>query len=357
MGFKFRKSIKILPGVKINISKGGVSTSLGGHGFTTNISKKGIKNTVSIPNTGISWQSSAKSQQKSKNTMLYRSEIEGPTLTVGNLYADYTSENLISLKDEIEKSLSETVELRVQQAKVNDDYWYSKQRAEGIRAAIFKRFKAKHLARMEELAEQSNNLDEKIFKESIFKEFNDEKTILLENVLKAAKNLHKTGGTWDYTEYKESQKNSNRRAINLSKTRGPDNLIVKGTSGALFSISGNTMYLYPEFIYFGHGSRNDSFISLREIYVHNFDLICETNGDEKIYADLDEAPPLWAYRNSDDSKDLRVKDNYKVAAARYAFIVISGKGNISDFKITLKITNRKLAREFCNSFNMLIKSL
>ncbi|MGK8935307.1 DUF4236 domain-containing protein [Pluralibacter gergoviae] len=55
MGFRFRKRIRIAPGLAINISKSGVSTSIGTKGATTNISGKGIKTTVGIPGTGISY--------------------------------------------------------------------------------------------------------------------------------------------------------------------------------------------------------------------------------------------------------------------------------------------------------------
>lgn len=57
MGFRFRKSIRIAPGVRINLSKRGVSTSLGPRGATVNISKRGVKSTMGIPGTGLSYQS------------------------------------------------------------------------------------------------------------------------------------------------------------------------------------------------------------------------------------------------------------------------------------------------------------
>ena len=50
MGWSFRKSIKIAPGVRINLSKSGVSTSIGGKGFTYNTRGR---LTTSIPGTGI----------------------------------------------------------------------------------------------------------------------------------------------------------------------------------------------------------------------------------------------------------------------------------------------------------------
>ena len=55
MGFRFRKTIKLFPGVKLNFSKSGVSTSIGGPGATINISKRGTCGTVGIPGTGVSY--------------------------------------------------------------------------------------------------------------------------------------------------------------------------------------------------------------------------------------------------------------------------------------------------------------
>jgi uncharacterized protein DUF4236 len=57
MGFRFRKSIKILPGIRLNVGKKGInSVSVGGRGATTNIGKHGTHTTYSIPGTGISYR-------------------------------------------------------------------------------------------------------------------------------------------------------------------------------------------------------------------------------------------------------------------------------------------------------------
>ena len=55
MGFRFRKSFRLLPGIRINLSKSGVSTSIGKPGATINISERGTRGTVGIPGTGISY--------------------------------------------------------------------------------------------------------------------------------------------------------------------------------------------------------------------------------------------------------------------------------------------------------------
>ena len=55
MGFRFRRSVKLLPGVRLNFSTRGISTSIGGRGATVNISRRGVRSTAGIPGTGLSY--------------------------------------------------------------------------------------------------------------------------------------------------------------------------------------------------------------------------------------------------------------------------------------------------------------
>lgn len=54
MGFRFRKSFKILPGVRLNVSKSGTSVTVGGRGVSTNLSKNGRRTTIGLPGSGLS---------------------------------------------------------------------------------------------------------------------------------------------------------------------------------------------------------------------------------------------------------------------------------------------------------------
>ncbi len=54
MPIRFRRTLKIAPGVKINFSKSGMSTTVGPKGFHFTFGKRGVRRTVSIPGTGIS---------------------------------------------------------------------------------------------------------------------------------------------------------------------------------------------------------------------------------------------------------------------------------------------------------------
>lgn len=53
--FRFRRSVKILPGVRWNLNKGGSSFTFGPRGFKYTVGSKGARTTVGIPGTGISY--------------------------------------------------------------------------------------------------------------------------------------------------------------------------------------------------------------------------------------------------------------------------------------------------------------
>jgi hypothetical protein len=53
--FRFRRSIKIIPGVRLNLSGSGPSVSLGVKGLHYTIGSKGTRTTIGIPGTGLSW--------------------------------------------------------------------------------------------------------------------------------------------------------------------------------------------------------------------------------------------------------------------------------------------------------------
>jgi hypothetical protein len=56
MGFRFRRSVKLFPGVRLNASKSGLSMSVGTRGAWYTIGSKGRRRvTVGLPGTGMSY--------------------------------------------------------------------------------------------------------------------------------------------------------------------------------------------------------------------------------------------------------------------------------------------------------------
>lgn len=74
MGWRFRKSIKILPGVKLNLGTKNASVSIGGFGVHRTYSTSGrVTNSVSIPGTGLYYTSSSSSRSRGRSSSRSRS--------------------------------------------------------------------------------------------------------------------------------------------------------------------------------------------------------------------------------------------------------------------------------------------
>lgn len=66
MGFRFRKSMKIAPGVHLNFNKGSTSVTFGGKGAKYTVSSSGKKTaSVGLPGTGISYSETVGDQDMS----------------------------------------------------------------------------------------------------------------------------------------------------------------------------------------------------------------------------------------------------------------------------------------------------
>lgn len=94
MGLRFRKSIKIAPGVKLNFNKKSTSISFGGkHGGVTVNSKRGASYRVSAPGTGLSYTGKVGGSSKKKSNYLYTDydyDVDSPS-------ADYSSYHSFSV--------------------------------------------------------------------------------------------------------------------------------------------------------------------------------------------------------------------------------------------------------------------
>ena len=55
MGFRFYRRFRIAPGLRINLSKSGVSTSIGRRGAWFTIGPRGTRETLGVPGTGVSY--------------------------------------------------------------------------------------------------------------------------------------------------------------------------------------------------------------------------------------------------------------------------------------------------------------
>ena len=74
MGLRLFRRIKIAPGISINLSKSGLSASAGVRGAHVTLGPRGVRRTVGIPGSGISYTDSSLSGSSRKRTSRARTQ-------------------------------------------------------------------------------------------------------------------------------------------------------------------------------------------------------------------------------------------------------------------------------------------
>lgn len=76
MGFRFRKSFKLAKGVRMTFSKSGVSTRIGGKGFSVSSGKRGTRMNIGIPGTGLSYSTKLTGGSKKRKSPVHSSCVQ-----------------------------------------------------------------------------------------------------------------------------------------------------------------------------------------------------------------------------------------------------------------------------------------
>lgn len=63
MPFRFRKGVSLGKGFRLNLSKGGISSTFGTKGLHLNVGKRGVRPTVGIPGSGVSFTPSTSNKR------------------------------------------------------------------------------------------------------------------------------------------------------------------------------------------------------------------------------------------------------------------------------------------------------
>ncbi len=94
MGVRFRKSIKLAPGIRMNLSGSGASWTLGSRGASVGIGKRGAFLNAGIPGTGLYSRQQLASNSSTSDNYSSRPEIQTVSITVS-----IDDEGVLSFKD------------------------------------------------------------------------------------------------------------------------------------------------------------------------------------------------------------------------------------------------------------------
>jgi Protein of unknown function (DUF4236)/Bacterial SH3 domain len=303
MGFRFQRRLKLFPGVRLNFSGGGISTTIGVRGASVTLGRGGAYVNVGLPGTGLSFREK-----------LTPSEVR---LRLKKLINEAALKRI-----ELNETVSENEEvLHREQRRLRRAQWFIvrlfTRRAvprlvEGVNAAESSLASAR-----QQLAGCSVEIDFAF----------DQQTLnTFAALVRSFDVLTKSQKIWDITasvlanrlvERTIASHSVKRELVALRISRSE---IIDASYNALCitNAHGNDMYVYPGFIMVPSPSKDFALIDVRELQVK----FSQTNfvEEEGIPADSQVIGETWKKTNKDGSRDRRFASNYQIPIVRYAEI-------------------------------------
>ncbi|RZJ81959.1 MAG: DUF4236 domain-containing protein [Flavobacterium sp.] len=374
MAWSFRKRIKIIPGVHLNISKRGISTTIGVKGASINFSNRGTYLNTSIPGLGlynrqqIGGRNNSGTRQPANFPNDQPEVLPAPMLpqqpaTTDNIFSldanQITSNDMQGVKDAILLAHQQRGELSLDRLSVFEQwkryekrlswsYWLLygfifKQRTIALKADI----KTQKETLVAIYAQLKNSVVELDFN------FDEEMHLQYQQMLQAFDQLTKSEKIWDVTSSYANDRYTTRSSASSVISRLP----VKFYLGELPDISSKTqalvwqnangadLYFYPNFVVLWNNKTQFAIIGYDEL-----DLNYTTTRfieDERVPSDTIIIDRTWNKVNKNGQPDLRFKDNYQIPIVAYGNIELQTKTGLNE---RYAFSNNQSAANFNLSF-------
>lgn len=364
--WSFKRRIKIIPGVRLNFSRGGISTSIGIRGANFTFGKDGTYLNAGIPGAGIYKRQKISSSSKLNNNL--RTEENDDTNNQpaieqkDNIFSvepdKITSQNMEGVKQSIIDAHNQRKELVVDIKKVKKNLLWSKVKLFFVYLFIvgfvYKKIAEEMKANIENQKQTILEL-EKQKSESYVQldaEFDDESLNKYEQVLKNFKELMGVEKIWDITKEEENDKTKTRSAASRAITRKETKIGLKDLEDIKYSkqalcfsnSNGADLYFYPNFIVM-QGKDSFGVVGLDEIeFSFNSAKLIE---QEKVPKDSEIVEYTWFKVNKNGQPDKRFKDNYQIPVVKYGVINLKTSNGVNE---EYQFSNYLLSEQFSKAF-------
>jgi hypothetical protein len=359
MAWSYRKRIKIIPGVHLNFSKSGISTSIGIKGAGVTFGKNGTYVHSSVPGLGLYNRQKLSDGNASPNPQNY----DQLTQSTDNIFsADIqliTSQDMQGIKEAIIAAHAQRVDLEKDLASIKVSLSSSKFKLSLsylllyglIKKSISENIKSDISAKKEailQLGEQINNCYV-----ALDIEFDPEIKEKYDRVVECFKKLSASMKIWDVTSANPQDRLAtrsaastvvNKREVKFGIKSLPD-LKSKFETLWLKNANGADLYFYPNFIVMYSNQKQFALIGLHEIdFYHNAVSFIEAGtvpSDSKI---IDKT---WAKVNKNGTPDKRFKDNYQIPIVRYGDMSLNTNTGLNE---QYEFSNYESSAEFATAF-------
>lgn len=375
MGLRFRQSFQLFPGVRLNLSKGGISASFGIPGATVNVGSKGAQSTFGIPGTGFSYtHHHGHNGGSPEDYPPHPGPAPGlrqggaaywrhPAFAMRQINSasvdELTSESLVELRDMV-------IEARNQRGEIESDLRDANQLLSQQTADLDRRMKSLfryfYKRRIAELQEQVPTTEAEL--ERLRGWLESTKISMLFDASPAAKQaygavvrsfekLRNIKSIWDITSDRDALKVIERTAASRTLTRiavkldyaETDLIKFDGKALRFENANGEDILIYPGMMIMPRADGAFALIDLRDVQFQ-FEAVNFIE-DEAVPSDGQVVGQTWAKVNKDGSPDLRFSVNYQIPICLYGRFLITTAGGVRE---EYQFSNPQAAAEFGEMF-------
>lgn len=377
MSWRFRQSFNLFPGVKINVSKSGLSATIGGGPLHLNLSQSGLLGTASLPGTGISFRQNLikhGGSSPSAETVLpgvVPVEFANSHLVTGSeiksadaneMTSDGMNEFLSLIIDamrerrELDLLLNETRQIY---AKSNTTFesWDQGFWRKTFAPRQYSKLKESVLLSRAKIDEYEEQRKQTVIPTEI--EISAEEALKFEHLCEVFSKLVESEMIWDVVSEKAIDKEVDRTTASASIGRHRvffslnsfSVISSKWVVPHLGNYNGGDIFLYPGFILYHINDLNFTVIDYRDVKI---------TFSEQAFIEESTVPKdsktisfTWKKTNRDGSPDKRYKGNYQIPVCRYAQIKLTSLGGLME---EYMISDCDTAKDFVVAFSDVLRS-
>jgi hypothetical protein len=376
MGWRFRKSFSPLPGVRLNFSPRGISTSVGAGPFRFYVGSQGAAVTTRIPGTGISYRQPLHMPNST------RPQTQYPTLPQGTYPApqpppiasptpvgeeirsastvSLTTEGLEPVKELLTKAQAERSQLLQELRATQQEATRLKDKHQRwsngfLLRRLFKSYFAGLAEQATEAADKQAELEEQERLSRLATEFDlpDNLKDRFGRLCDAVAALAGSERIWDTVHSVATNRFRERTTASQSIQRQPVRVSL-GTCDLiqsslkiprLMNANGGEIFFYPAFALYFVSQQAFALVDIRNLTLdYNPVSFIE---EEAVPTDAELVGHTWKKANKDGSPDRRFANNYQIPILKYGDIRFTSQSGLNE---AYMISNERLAREFAEAF-------
>lgn len=349
----------LFPGVRINVGKRGISTSIAVPGASVNVGRQGVRATVGLPGTGLGFSTtvipftsspgavelapSALPQNAPASAKIYM-PVSGMNEIASASVEVLTSTSLLPLRDMIAQAREQRTQVTADLKEAKDAEAAQQNELHRRRRSLFRWFYKRRIAELEvELPVTQAEVARLIAWEGSTKidvtfESGDAAQRAYAEMVRLFEALRQSAKKWDVTSHRAANRVAERTTASRVIDRHPVRLEFSATDLIRFpgramrfeNVNGDDILIYPGVAVIPRVDGAFALIDIRELSISAGNSPFQE--EDGVPKDAEVIGHTWAKANKDGSPDRRFKDNHQIPICRYGRLTFqSGSGVTEEY--------------------------